>query len=581
MGYSCKTCPKKFTQLRNLTRHEKIIHGAKKPFVCDQCSESFSRADALKRHQKRHQGMITHTCNNCRKKFYRHDKLVEHQVHCQGDSLKRKRDEGDSGPSQKKVRAENQVGEGKPENHVEEESDNPCSSTTAFEDSLKKIEPKPRKDQKQDMSHFLRGKAKTILNHLSNELVEKRGIKWFISVKVRFVKPKPDGEDLITEPHFRSLCMKTVNQQELQNQLEEAKQKITQSLVVFQEEGSGWVLDEIVHLDLSIAQYTPVKGSSYIPLSNKLKTKKAIINIKNKDNKCFMWSVLASIYPVSRDAERLCHYQQFRNELDFSGIEFPVTIDKIGKFERQNNISVNVFGFEDVLFPLYITKEHFDTHVNLLLYIQGTTRHYCLIKDLNKLLHRHKGRMYYCRYCLHGFIREDLLQDHEPHCSLHGPQRMELPDEENASLYFKDCHKQLKVPFTIYADFESLTAKTDSAQPNPEKSSTEKYQHHQPCGFSYIVISDNEKYSKPPVVYRAEDAVDKFLECLQEEQKYIQEKLDFIEPMRIERAEEQAFQDAVKCHICGFELGADRVRDHCHLTGNYRGGVEPHTTTVI
>ncbi len=41
--------------------------------------------------------------------------------------------------------------------------------------------------------------------------------------------------------------------------------------------------------------------------------------------------------------------------------------------------------------------------------------------------------------------------------------------------------------------------------------------------------------------------------------------------MRIEREEERAFQDAIHCHICGFELGADRVRDHCHLTGKYRG----------
>ena len=62
-----------------------------------------------------------------------------------------------------------------------------------------------------------------------------------------------------------------------------------------------------------------------------------------------------------------------------------------------------------------------------------------------------------------------------------------------------------------------------------------------------------------------------FLECLQEEQKYTEEKLDFIEPMRIETEEKQAFQDAVNCHICGFELGADRIRDHCHLTGKYSG----------
>ncbi|XP_028416044.1 uncharacterized protein LOC114539626 [Dendronephthya gigantea] len=368
--------------------------------------------------------------------------------------------------------------------------------------------------------------------------------------------------------------MKTVAQHELDNQLDEAKQKIIQSLVMFQKEGSGWILDEILHLDLSIAQYSPVKGSSYIPLPSKLKTKKAIINVKNSDNKCFMWSILAALHPVKQNAERLHHYQQFQDELDLAGIEFPVTVDKIEKFERQNNISVNVLGFEDVLFPIYITKEHFDTHVNLLLYSQGTTRHYCRIKDLNKLLYsqnRKKARMYYCRYCLHGFIRDDLLQEHEPHCSQHGPQRIELPNEDNAQLSFKDYHKQLKVPFAIYADFESFTTKINLVKQNPEKSFTEKYQHHQPCGFSYIVVSDHAKYSEPPVVYRGEDAVDEFLKCLEEEQKYIQEKLDWVEPMRIEREEEQAFQDAVHCHICGYELGSDRVRDHCHVSGKYRG----------
>ena len=74
-----------------------------------------------------------------------------------------------------------------------------------------------------------------------------------------------------------------------------------------------------------------------------------------------------------------------------------------------------------------------------------------------------------------------------------------------------------------------------------------------------------------PVVYRGEDAVDKFLEFLETEKQYNEEKLSFIEPMRIENEEEQMFQNAINCHICGFELGADRVRDHCHLTGKYRG----------
>ncbi|XP_028418906.1 zinc finger protein 792-like [Dendronephthya gigantea] len=320
MDYACKTCSKKFTQLRSLIRHERSTHGEKKLFICEQCNESFTRRDAVKRHEKRHQKITTYTCNNCRKEFYRHDKLVEHQIPCQGNPLIRRPDEDDSGPVPKKARADIQIGKGETASQVEENDNNPCGSTTAFEDSLKKIELRPRKNQKHDMSQFLRGKTKPILKHLSKELGKKRGIKWFVNVKVRFVKHKPDGEDLITEPHFRSLCMKTVNQHELSNQLDEAKQKIVQSLVLFQKEGSGWILDEILHLDLCMAKYTPVKGSSYVPLPRTIAGKKAVINVKNSDSKCFMWAVLAALHPIhwKNNPERLHHYENFQDELNFN-----------------------------------------------------------------------------------------------------------------------------------------------------------------------------------------------------------------------------------------------------------------------
>jgi hypothetical protein len=85
-------------------------------------------------------------------------------------------------------------------------------------------------------------------------------------------------------------------------------------------------------------------------------------------------------------------YQHYQDELNFDGIEFPVTIDKIGKFERQNNISVEYVWFGRCTLPIYLTKEHFHTHVNRLLFSQGTTRHYSLTKDLNKLLYDQNGR---------------------------------------------------------------------------------------------------------------------------------------------------------------------------------------------
>ena len=98
----------------------------------------------------------------------------------------------------------------------------------------------------------------------------------------------------------------------------------------------------------------------YIPLPSKLKTKKPSSTSRKMTTN-------ASCGPFSLLSIRFLNNTEM-DELDFTGIEFSVTINTIGKFEHQNNISVNVFGFEDIVFSLYITKEHFDTHMYLLLY---------------------------------------------------------------------------------------------------------------------------------------------------------------------------------------------------------------------
>ena len=164
-----------------------------------------------------------------------------------------------------------------------------------------------------------------------------------------------NGEDLTAEPHFRSLCLTRVNPHELDNQLQDANKKITSSPPIYQKEGRGWILDEILYMDLSIAQYTPLKKSSYIPLPKKLNTKKAINDVKILTANILCGQFLHLFIPCIHwkdNPERLHHYQRFQDELNFDGIGFPLAIDEVGKFERQNNISINVFGFEDVLFPI-------------------------------------------------------------------------------------------------------------------------------------------------------------------------------------------------------------------------------------
>ena len=333
----------------------------------------------------------------------------------------------------------------------------------------------------------------------------------------------------------------------------------------------------MLSLDLGVAVNAPLQGSSYLKLPKGLDDKKAILNVQNGDEKCFLWSVLAALHPVNRKDQphRVQHYKCYEQELNVSGIEFHMKVKDISKFERQNpTISINLFGYEEKeLFPVYITEHKKEHHVNLLLISNNDTTHYCLIRNLSRLLAsltKHNGEGFYCNYCLHGFSRQDLLEQHEPHCRKNGPQKIRMPSDYNNILYLKDVHKQLKVPFVIYADFESILPCTQENL-SDDASYTQKTHEHQASGFCYIVVSDVEDFNTPPVVYRGKNAVEKFLECLLAEEKRIRPILEHVVPMELNALDERSFQTATHCHICDEELGTDRVRDHCHLTGKHRG----------
>ena len=70
----------------------------------------------------------------------------------------------------------------------------------------------------------------------------------------------------------------------------------------------------------------------HIPLPIKLRSKHAIVNVQNRDKKCFMWSMLAALHPTDRNAERISKYIAYTNELNFEYITFPVKVKDIHKF---------------------------------------------------------------------------------------------------------------------------------------------------------------------------------------------------------------------------------------------------------
>jgi hypothetical protein len=75
-----------------------------------------------------------------------------------------------------------------------------------------------------------------------------------------------------------------------------------------------------------------------------LKIKKAIVNVKNTDHECFKWAILSALYPPTDNPHRLAHYKAIEHDLDFSGINFPASLKDVAKFERQNHVSVHVYG---------------------------------------------------------------------------------------------------------------------------------------------------------------------------------------------------------------------------------------------
>ena len=101
-------------------------------------------------------------------------------------------------------------------------------------------------------------------------------------------------------------------------------------------------------------------------------------------------------------------------------------------------------------------KESNVPRINLMLIEKGEKQHYCYVKRVSALLFdqsKHRDAKHFCMMCLTGFTRADILENHKKYCNgVNGrPTRIEMPEEGKNKLKFQNYHKQMKVPFIIYA----------------------------------------------------------------------------------------------------------------------------------
>ena len=438
-----------------------------------------------------------------------------------------------------------------------------------------------------DAITFLQAQETPIKNFLRKQLRKKKAIKWHITLQVKFVKTNSEGETLTASPYFRSKCVVTLHKSTIGKQIRQSFAAILSRFAEWLKEGSGWWLDEIIKLDIRAGKYQPLGGRGYFPLPPHLARKRALVNIRNTDEFCFVWCVLAGLHTVKVHPERISHYRNYFDSVKISGLTFPLRIAQVPTFERNNRLSINVYGYsEGVVYPLHISSFSSIKPTIHLLYLEANNqKHYCLIKSLSRLLRAQKGagnKRYYCPRCLHGFSKESLLKNHEGLCAGQSPQRVAMPKPDNNSLQFVDFHKQDRLKFVIYCDFESLLVPLATCQPPPNSSHSNRTHLHVPCAFSYVVVSTFKELSKPPVVYRGPDAVDRFLSLLLKEEDEILDILYKYNPIIMTESDWDDFLNATNCHICGGPIGSEdlRVRDHMHIGlnsqgSNYRGLSHP------
>ncbi|MGH9021455.1 MAG: hypothetical protein ACRDV0_10690 [Acidimicrobiales bacterium] len=355
-------------------------------------------------------------------------------------------------------------------------------------------------------------------------------------------------------------------------------------------------------------------GSSYIKLPKCIEYKKAVVNVVNQDQYCFAWAITSALFPAVSMQAQLGSYPHYASVLNLTGMDFPVKLCDISKFEKLNNISVNVYGIEssfennklkyEIVGPLRYATKKLNKHINLLLITEDcdikddnehtcdmncSKSHYCWISDLSRLvssqISKDHAKLYFCDGCLIYFKSQSSLILHQSHDCKHTysltPSEGLKVDKFGKSvpeniLKFDSIEKQMRVPFVVYADFESVLKPVETVEPNPQNSYTLKSLKHEPYSFAYFIKCSFDDSISKFELYRGNDAAKVFVERIETDLRLLYntylKDIKAMKPLTADQREE--FKVAQTCGICErpFEDNDVKVKDHCHITGEKRYG---------
>ena len=387
----------------------------------------------------------------------------------------------------------------------------------------------------------------------------------------RFDKQDEDNQLLDETELFINL---NINQNLTQSDLDNINITFPLERQIQQQEmkDSGWRFDKLFSMTISFYKTNEMNGSNYIKIPLR---SNAILNIENNDKYCFLWSILASLYPCNNNhPNRVSNYRQYFNELNIQDFDFTngFKCSDIHKFNELNNLSVNIFElnfyldrnqWKHKLIPIEFSRNNSDRVIDLAIY----KNHYVLIKKLDVFLGDH-NKKFICRRCLSSYTSENMLIKHKPKCENNDITSIKTSNKSHLH-WEKHFHKN-PLYFRIYADFEADNEKDNSIV---GIKTTNIYKQN-PVLNGYHIVSELENvlksdYYKSPSGY---NNVDWFVdEVIKLENKMAFYFKNTNKDIIMTQEDEEDYQNSNICRFCEKNIESDKVRDHCHLTGKYRG----------
>ena len=152
-----------------------------------------------------------------------------------------------------------------------------------------------------DLFEFARATKESFTDLIKRELKELKNIKVSLEMKVKFKKEEEEEQIQYMEQYFRENEPQVFNANDDENEIEEYFDNIFEiingKIEAWVAEGSGWEVEKIELVYVNVARFQPLRGGTYLPIPTKLKNKKAVMNVQNKDNECLKWAVRTAMFP--------------------------------------------------------------------------------------------------------------------------------------------------------------------------------------------------------------------------------------------------------------------------------------------